>query len=128
MEGRNARVYAIVRRIPKGRVATYGEIATLAGLDGMPRQVGYALHGLPPRSTVPWHRVVNARGEISPRKVPGPELDQRLRLEMEGICFDNRGRMSLRTFGWLRKNQESIPTRPKPKGRKSRISPTAKLA
>jgi len=121
MKGRNARVYAVVRRIPKGRVATYGEIATLAGLDGMPRQVGYALHALPPRSTVPWHRVVNARGEISARKVPGPELDQRLRLELEGIRFDTRGRMSLRTYRWLRR-ERLISKRPRPKGRKSPAS------
>ena len=114
MKGRNAIVYAVVRRIPRGRVATYGQIATLAGLDGMPRQVGYALHALPPRSPVPWHRVVNARGEISPRKVPGPELDQRLRLELEGIHFDGRGRISLRTFAWLKSKTPSISKRPNP--------------
>ncbi len=122
MKGRNARVYAVVRRIPKGRVATYGDIATLAGLDGMPRQVGYALHALPTRSTVPWHRVVNARGEISARKVPGPELDQRLRLELEGIRFDARGRLSLRTYRWRQPKPDSISQRPKPTPRKVRVA------
>src|SRR5438067_13101960 len=61
------KIYAAVRRVPKGRVTTYGAIADLAGLDGHARQVGYALNDLPSGSNVPWHRVVNARGEISPR-------------------------------------------------------------
>jgi methylated-DNA-protein-cysteine methyltransferase-like protein len=100
MQGRNARVYAAVRRVPRGRVATYGDVAALAGLAGMARQVGYALAALPGRTTVPWHRVINARGEISLRRVAGPELEQRLRLEMEGVRFDARGRVSLATFGW----------------------------
>jgi methylated-DNA-protein-cysteine methyltransferase related protein len=108
VKGRNARVYAAVRRIPRGRVATYGEIASLAGLDGMARQVGYALHELPPHSTVPWHRVVNARGEISRRSVFGSELEQRLRLELEGVRFDSRGRVPLGTFGWLSPRHDSV--------------------
>jgi methylated-DNA-protein-cysteine methyltransferase related protein len=101
MKGRNARVYAVVRKIPRGRVATYGQVAALAGLPGHARQVGYALHALPEGTTVPWHRVVNARGEISPRSVPGWEMEQRERLEAEGVRFDEQGRLSLRRFGWL---------------------------
>src|SRR6185436_18609812 len=58
------RIYRIVRRIPRGRVATYGQVALLAGLKGHARQVGYALHALPDAETVPWQRVINARGEI----------------------------------------------------------------
>lgn len=108
--GRNARVYAAVRRIPRGRVATYGDIAKAAGLPGMARQVGYALHDLPQGTNVPWHRVVNARGEISPRRVPGPELDQRLRLELEGIHFDHRNRIPLPRYAWPRR---PTPRRPK---------------
>jgi methylated-DNA-protein-cysteine methyltransferase-like protein len=100
MKGRNAQVYKVVRKIPRGRVATYGQIAALAGLGPLARQVGYALHALPPASTVPWHRVLNARGEISRRSVPGWELEQRSRLEREGVRFDARGRVSLQRFGW----------------------------
>lgn len=93
-------MYAIVRRIPRGKVATYGQIARLAGLGGAARQVGYALAGLPDYSTVPWHRVINARGTVSARKRSGPDLAQRLRLEHEGVEFDRAGRVSLDTFGW----------------------------
>ena len=64
VSSRDARVYAAVSRIPRGRVATYGQIAALVGLHGHARQVGYALHSLPDGSPVPWHRVVYARGEI----------------------------------------------------------------
>jgi methylated-DNA-protein-cysteine methyltransferase-like protein len=98
--GRNARVYAVVRRIPSGRVATYGQIAKLAGLGGAARQVGYALAALPAHSAVPWHRVINAQGTISMRKQSGPDLEQRLLLENEGVRFDAGGRASLDTFGW----------------------------
>ncbi len=100
MKGRNARVYAVVRRIPRGRVATYGQIAGISGLGEMARQVGYALHGLPAGSSVPWHRVVNARGEISPRSVRGSDFEQRLRLEIEGVEFDARGRVRLDHHRW----------------------------
>jgi methylated-DNA-protein-cysteine methyltransferase-like protein len=100
-DGRWQRIYAVVRRIPKGRVATYGQVAELAGLPGHARQVGYALHALPPHSTVPWQRVVNAKGEISPRGGQlGSVLPQRFRLEAEGVELDTRGRISLERFGW----------------------------
>ncbi len=58
-------IYATVRQIPRGHVATYGQIAELAGLPRQARQVGYALHALPEKTTVPWHRVVNPQGKIS---------------------------------------------------------------
>lgn len=96
------RIYAVVRRIPRGRVASYGQVAALAGLPGHARQVGYALHALPDGTTVPWHRVINARGEVSRRSMPGPELSQRLLLEREGVRFDARGRVDLRVCGWRR--------------------------
>jgi len=101
------RIYAEVRRIPRGRVSTYGQIAERAGLEGHARQVGYALHALPSGSGVPWHRVVNARGEISAR--PGSdwgELQRRL-LEAEGIEFDRSGRLDLRRFGWKSRMQNA---------------------
>ena len=94
------RIYAIVRRIPRGRVATYGQVAKLADLAGHARQVGYALHALPDSSTVPWHRVVNARGEISLRRFAGADRLQRMLLEEEDVGFDLRGRLDLKRFGW----------------------------
>jgi methylated-DNA-protein-cysteine methyltransferase related protein len=94
------RIYTVVRRIPPGRVATYGQVASLAGLAGHARQVGYALHALPAGTLVPWHRVVNASGRISARAVPGPELEQQLLLEREGIRLDASGRIRLAEVQW----------------------------
>jgi methylated-DNA-protein-cysteine methyltransferase related protein len=94
------RIYAVVRRIPRGRVATYGQVAMLAGLGGHARQVGYAMHALAKGSSVPWHRVINARGEISRRRRPGEELSQRMLLEREGVRFDARGRVALARLQW----------------------------
>jgi methylated-DNA-protein-cysteine methyltransferase-like protein len=98
--GTYVRIYAVVRRIPRGRVATYGQIAELAGLPGHARQVGYALHALPDVTTVPWHRVLNAAGALSLRAVPGAELTQRQLLEQEGVGFDLRGRVRLSLVRW----------------------------
>jgi len=103
MKSRNERVYAAVRKIPRGLVATYGEIAGLAGLEDMARQVGYALFALPEETDVPWHRVINARGEISLRRAGGPDREQRARLELEGVRFDGQGRVAREVFGWLRR-------------------------
>lgn len=94
------RIYDVVRRIPRGRVATYGQVAELAGLSGRARQVGYALHALSEHSAVPWHRVVNSAGGISRRGIPGPELVQRQRLEREGVTFSARGRIDFAAFRW----------------------------
>lgn len=93
-----AAIYKIVRRIPRGRVATYGQIAELAGLEGHARQVGYALHSLPNGSDVPWHRVINSRGEISARSASDSHELQRLLLEAEGVEFDRAGRVALARF------------------------------
>jgi methylated-DNA-protein-cysteine methyltransferase related protein len=98
--GRWERVWAVVRRIPRGRVATYGQVAALAGLGGQARQVGYALHALPGEGLAPWHRVVNARGAISLPPGRGADVTQRLRLEREGVRFDARGRIDLDRFRW----------------------------
>jgi methylated-DNA-protein-cysteine methyltransferase-like protein len=94
------RIYAVVRRIPQGRVATYGQVAALAGMAGRARQVGYALHALPEGSPLPWHRVINARGEVSPRAEPGVEGYQRFLLEEEDVEFNLAGRVDLERFGW----------------------------
>lgn len=93
------RIHAVVRRIPRGRVATYGQVAALAGLPGHARQVGYALHALPHSSTIPWHRVVNATGGVS---LPGSAgVTQRLRLAAEGVSCDARGRVRLADVQWM---------------------------
>ena len=94
------RIYAVVRRIPRGKVATYGQVARLARLPGHARQVGYAMHALPPDTRVPWQRVVNAQGKVSRRRVPGAELTQRMLLLQEGVRFGGGGRISFALFGW----------------------------
>jgi methylated-DNA-protein-cysteine methyltransferase related protein len=93
-------IYSVVRRIPRGRVATYGQVASLAGLAGHARQVGYALNALPDSTAIPWHRVVNAAGRISVRAAPGGELVQQLLLEKEGVRLDARGRIPLHRLRW----------------------------
>ena len=98
-ESVRARIYEVVSRIPKGKVATYGQVATLAGMRGHARQVGYALHDLPDGSDVPWHRVIIARGEISPRGVSGSDESQKRRLEAEGVDFE-AGLIDLSRFRW----------------------------
>jgi methylated-DNA-protein-cysteine methyltransferase related protein len=92
-------IYSVVLRIPEGKVATYGQVARLAGLPGHARQVGYALSaGLLP---IPWHRVVNAQGRISCRSgCHSGDMAQRLRLEQEGVCFDAHGRIPLERYLW----------------------------
>jgi methylated-DNA-protein-cysteine methyltransferase-like protein len=103
MRGTRARICAVVARIPRGRVATYGQVAILAGLPGHARQVGYALAALPAGNPgrVPWHRVVNAKGEVSPRRDGGTAVGlQRSRLEREGVRFDAAGRMRLAVYRW----------------------------
>jgi len=95
------RIHAVVRRIPKGRVATYGQVAELAGLPGHARQVGYALHALRDDDrAIPWQRVINAKGECSERSEPGAEHVQRQMLEREGVAFDERGRVDLARHRW----------------------------
>ncbi len=94
------RIYDVVRAIPRRRVASYGQVAEIAGLPGRARQVGYALHALPLDARTPWHRVVNSQGMVSRRAEPGADDRQRQRLEAEGVAFDERGRIDLRRFGW----------------------------
>lgn len=100
------RIYSAVRRIPRGRVATYGQIARIAGLPGRARQVGYALHALTGATAVPWQRVVNASGGISLRPMSGG-ISQRLLLEKEGVRFNAGGRIALNKFGWRPRNRSS---------------------
>src|SRR5438874_965426 len=97
------RIYDVVRRIPRGRVATYGQVALLAGLPGQARLAGYALFNLPQAQwgKVPWQRVINAQGRISYSEARlGHDHLQRELLEGEGVEFDARGRVDLARFGW----------------------------
>lgn len=94
------RIYAVVSRIPRGRVATYGQVAVVAGLPNRARQVGYALHALPAASAVPWHRVVNAAGRISLRSDGmGHDQVQAQMLAREGVKFTG-GVISLARYQW----------------------------
>ena len=95
-----SRIYRAVRRIPRGRVATYGQIAVMAGLEGYARQVGYALHSLPATVKIPWHRVINAKGEVSARSGDDSHELQRLLLEGEGVRFNAKGRVDLERYRW----------------------------
>lgn len=89
----------VVREIPRGRVATYGQIAWIVGA-ATPRMAGYALGGLPEDTTVPWQRVVNSRGGISPRGDPLATDRQRNLLVEEGVQFLADGRIDLDRYGW----------------------------
>jgi methylated-DNA-protein-cysteine methyltransferase-like protein len=101
------RIYRAVMRIPRGRVATYGQIARVAGLPRHHRQVGRALRHLLDDGLVPWHRVLDASGRISPRSEDGTtEARQRRLLEEEGVVFDEKGRVPLARFQWARLARE----------------------
>ncbi len=93
------RVWQVVALIPPGKVATYGDVARLAGLPGAARRVGRALRGLPEDTRIPWHRVLNASGRISLPPGSVSHRRQRQRLEAEGIQFHN-GRLSLGSYRW----------------------------
>ena len=92
------KVYQVVRRIPRGRVASYGQIATLLGYPHAARTVGWALRALSEGSGVPWQRVINAKGQISLRQ-DGADLQRRL-LEDEGVVFDERGCVDMKKYRW----------------------------
>ena len=102
-------IYRVVRRIPRGKVATYGQIASLAGIPRQARRVGYALAALPRGSDVPWQRVINARGQVSERSMPGLEAMQRAVLESEGVDFDTRGRVDLVRYQWRPRQRRNRP-------------------
>jgi methylated-DNA-protein-cysteine methyltransferase related protein len=103
------RVYKIVRRIPSGRVMTYGQIAELLGEGYTPRTVGFVMHASP--EGTPWHRVLNAQGSCSTGQVVLPHDKQQRLLENEGVVFDKNLRCDLQTFLWKPK----LRTKPKAK-------------
>lgn len=93
-----AEVYAIVRKIPCGRVMNYGQIAGLLKRPLSARAVGWAMQQSP--QGVPWHRVVNASGGISTENLTDPPGLQRLLLEDEGVAFDHNGKLSMTRYRW----------------------------
>lgn len=93
-------IYRVVRCIPPGRVATYGQVARMAGMPRGARTVGWAMHSLPEGTDVPWHRVIHARGTVHGPPGSHGALLQRLLLEEEGIVFDEQGRIDLELYGW----------------------------
>lgn len=97
----HAAILQVVAAIPHGRVASYGQVALLAGLPRRARLVGKVLQGVNDPD-LPWHRVVNAAGRISPRGFDGNDELQRILLEAEGITFSASGRIDLRQFGWVK--------------------------
>jgi methylated-DNA-protein-cysteine methyltransferase-like protein len=97
-----AAIYAVIRRIPKGWVATYGQVAAMAGLPRRARLVGHVLQHLDPATAIPWHRVVNAKGQVSySQSRNGGDALQRCLLEQEGVAFDDKNRFDLERFRWL---------------------------
>ena len=98
MQGFREKVLAIVKQIPNGQVATYGQIALLAGNPSAARQVGMIMHGLK-ESELPWHRVINAKGGISTYRVGFGDLQHKL-LETEGVKFNTKGICDLKTYQW----------------------------
>ncbi|HMH43335.1 MAG TPA: MGMT family protein [Pyrinomonadaceae bacterium] len=107
------RVYKIVRRIPRGRVMTYGQIAYMLGEGYTPRTVGFVMHGAD-ESNTPWHRVINSQGKVSTGRIVLPADKQQRLLEREGVEFDERGRCDLAKFLW------------KPRRRVSKVSEQVK--
>ena len=97
---RRERIYAIVDSVPEGCVATYGQVASEAGLGRGARQVGRALRELPAGSKLAWHRIVNASGRISERGDGSSERLQRRRLRAEGVTFERGGRIDLERYRW----------------------------
>lgn len=106
-----ARVYALLATVPAGRVVSYGELARGLGMSRGARVVGWAMRTCP--EGFPWHRVVNARGEISQRGIGEGEALQRALLEDEGIVFRLDGRIDMQTYGWrfdVRATPETEPS------------------
>jgi methylated-DNA-protein-cysteine methyltransferase-like protein len=116
------RVYALVRQVPAGKVVTYGQVAALLENPRAARAVGYALRFLPAGSDVPWHRVINYQGGISPRYPAESPIIQRVLLEAEGVCFDAQERVELARYRW----QPQVQT-PKNRRRRTKYPPQSAI-
>ena len=99
-EGYRERIYTLVRKIPRGRVMTYGQIAAVLGEGYTPRTVGYAMHGAD-AERVPWQRVINSQGRCSTGRMTIPQNLQQSMLEQEGVEFNANGKCDLGIFGWV---------------------------
>lgn len=97
------KIYEVVKQIPKGKVATYGQVAFLAGNPHWSRVVGYALHVNPDPQSIPCHRVVNRNGQVAPGYVFGGADVQKSILESEGIEFDRDNKIDFDKFLWKNK-------------------------
>lgn len=102
MPNRNERVWSVVLSIPEGRVLTYKKVAELASIPGPSgaRQVGYAMAQTPADHDIPWHRVINSKGTVSPRANPDAADYQRDLLAEEGVEFGIDGKIDLSKFLW----------------------------
>ena len=107
IDGVYPRIYACISLIPEGSVATYGQIAKLIDASG-PRQVGYALSTMPPDVEIPWHRVINAKGEISLRADGESDSEQHRRLLAEGVLPNKHGRINLKQYCWAPSYQDLL--------------------
>lgn len=96
----NERVYEVVRQVPRGRVASYGQVARLMGAPRSARYVGFALHANPEPGVIPCHRVVFKDGSLAPGFAFGGPDEQRRLLEEEGVGFDEEGRVRMGEFAW----------------------------
>lgn len=93
------RVFKFVRRIPRGKVMTYGQLAAILGEGYTPRTVGFVMHSA--EGDLPWHRVINAQGACSTGGILLPTNKQQLMLEREGVKFDEKGRCDLQQYAWM---------------------------
>ncbi|PCJ24473.1 MAG: cysteine methyltransferase [SAR86 cluster bacterium] len=94
------KIWQTVHQIPRGKVASYGQIAKLADLPGYARYVGYVMKNLPKGTKLPWYRVVNSQGKLSFPRDSRQYQTQKSKLEAEGVIFVN-GRFSMKKFGWI---------------------------
>lgn len=100
------RVYKIVRKIPRGKVMTYGQIAYMLGEGYTPRTVGFVMHGADEQNT-PWHRVINSQGRCSTGRIVLPSDKQQRMLQREGVKFDSTGRCDLEIFLWQPRRRQN---------------------
>ena len=97
------RIWAIVRKLPRGRVASYAQVAYEAGLPGRARMVGRALSDAGAAARLPWHRVINAQGRIAVPRSSEAYVEQKTRLIAEGVVFEAGDRVSFARYGWKRR-------------------------
>jgi methylated-DNA-protein-cysteine methyltransferase related protein len=116
-------IYAVARRIPRGRVATYGQVAELAGIPGGARVAGAAMKVSKPSDRVPWQRVIGKAGKLRGRIAihdPVGAAIQRQLLEAEGVAIGDTGLIALDRYGWLPSVEKPSRTRGKTRSQRRR--------